>query len=118
MGTALPTDGSAAVLLLFLFNGIPDLFGKVTPVDRTTGHLFSILLVEFFRLVFQDFLIHRDCLLVYKSRSGGGGVRSIERRGCCLPCIDRSHRKRHFPAHPVPDTAFTVFPGILSIRIA
>ena len=52
----LPTAGSAAIILLFLFNSIPDLLGKVTPVDRAAGHHFHFLCIEHFHffLHFQN----------------------------------------------------------------
>ena len=77
------------ILYLFLFF-LHYLIGSILLLFRgeeylyATGYLFSILLVELFRLVFRHFLIHGDCLLVYPPRNCNCGVRGIERRGCSL----------------------------------
>ena len=80
----LSTAGSATILmLLFIFNGIPDLFGKVTPVDRATGHLFHFRCIEHFHFFFrfQD-LPFVAGLLAYLSRCVRCTLRCCVYRGC------------------------------------
>ena len=71
----LPTAGSATILmLLFIFNGIPDLFGKVTPVDRATGHLFHFRWIEHFHFFLHFQNIHFQCGVVTAVAFDGSSI--------------------------------------------